>query len=591
MANEVARLAVALDASGVESGASGAASALEGLKSQFQTSSSEVKALEATMKAMQTGASSVDVEAFRSLQDQLTTAKATAAHAAQEFVNLGGSASNLMSKTSTAAGALAQETAAAKAAAASVEALAAAEQSGAKGADGLAKQLNKVSDVAEKVGDIKQKPANLEEMTALAKGALGPMGGVFEKASLITKGIGNGGMAGAAIAAAAAFVVLTSAVVSGYFALAKLAVTSNKVAMERLTKTAKTAEENFQKLFSGVHVEKFVGLVEEVAKMLDESSASAKAVKEILAVMLNPLFDAVGGAGPLIKRFFQGMVIAALLTTVAVLKVKNAFKDTFGSVDMGGIDGLKVALYTGAAVAFGLVAALVALAAIGAVVGVVLGISGAFLLAMFVVPILVCTAAVAAFAVAAVAAFAIVAAAIVVSMALVLWPFIAIGAAIYFAITRFDAIKAAVLDFGAAAVSAAGDLISGLVNGITSGAGAVYSAIKNLAGGAIATLKSMLGIASPSKVFAQLGVHTAAGFADGVDSGSGAVDASVDSMVQVPAASPSGAASKGGPSIVLGPIYINGVKDADELTGGTFARQLAAEIATALDMGAVPVGT
>lgn len=89
----------------------------------------------------------------------------------------------------------------------------------------------------------------------------------------------------------------------------------------------------------------------------------------------------------------------------------------------------------------------------------------------------------------------------------------------------------------------AGGLIDGLVDGISAGAGAVVDAITGVVGGAIDAAKSLLGIASPSKVFAQLGLHTAAGFGEGLDAGGDThVAPSIASMVGAPSA----AASKGG---------------------------------------------
>lgn len=62
-----------------------------------------------------------------------------------------------------------------------------------------------------------------------------------------------------------------------------------------------------------------------------------------------------------------------------------------------------------------------------------------------------------------------------------------------------------------------GAMIDGLVQAIQDGAGAVIEAITGVAGDAVAAAKAVLGIASPSKVFAQLGSYTVQGFAKGVD--------------------------------------------------------------------------
>jgi phage-related protein len=61
------------------------------------------------------------------------------------------------------------------------------------------------------------------------------------------------------------------------------------------------------------------------------------------------------------------------------------------------------------------------------------------------------------------------------------------------------------------------DIIRGLINGITSMIGGVISAITDTVNGAINWAKDTLGIASPSKVFMEIGVDTGAGMVKGLD--------------------------------------------------------------------------
>ena len=65
-------------------------------------------------------------------------------------------------------------------------------------------------------------------------------------------------------------------------------------------------------------------------------------------------------------------------------------------------------------------------------------------------------------------------------------------------------------------IGAGADLIQGLIDGIASMGGAVLDAIGGVVGGAIDWAKSLLGIASPSKVFRQFGGYTMEGFALGI---------------------------------------------------------------------------
>lgn len=69
---------------------------------------------------------------------------------------------------------------------------------------------------------------------------------------------------------------------------------------------------------------------------------------------------------------------------------------------------------------------------------------------------------------------------------------------------------------GSLLLSAGKDLIRGLINGIGAMGSALWDAAKNIAKKAIDAIKSFLGIASPSKVMHQIGIHTGQGFIDGI---------------------------------------------------------------------------
>lgn len=79
-------------------------------------------------------------------------------------------------------------------------------------------------------------------------------------------------------------------------------------------------------------------------------------------------------------------------------------------------------------------------------------------------------------------------------------------------------------------VTIGGQIIQGLINGIKAKASAVVSALKDVVSSAINAAKNALGIASPSKVFAEIGSFTSQGFAVGIESGMRYVTKSVDSL-------------------------------------------------------------
>lgn len=71
------------------------------------------------------------------------------------------------------------------------------------------------------------------------------------------------------------------------------------------------------------------------------------------------------------------------------------------------------------------------------------------------------------------------------------------------------------------------DMVQGLLNGIWSKMGSFGKTLAEIGNGAINRLKSVLGINSPSRVFAQLGSYTMAGFTQGLLGGEGGAQAAL----------------------------------------------------------------
>jgi hypothetical protein len=94
------------------------------------------------------------------------------------------------------------------------------------------------------------------------------------------------------------------------------------------------------------------------------------------------------------------------------------------------------------------------------------------------------------------------------------------------------------------------NILQGLANGITGAAGFVKDAVSNAVKAAIKSAKDLLGIASPSKVFAEIGGFTGEGFAGGVDDSAPDAQAAMTRMVDpAPAAAK---ASEGAPAAAGG---------------------------------------
>jgi len=92
-------------------------------------------------------------------------------------------------------------------------------------------------------------------------------------------------------------------------------------------------------------------------------------------------------------------------------------------------------------------------------------------------------------------------------------------------------------------VTAGADMVAGLVKGILSGSASVINAAKQIAQSAVDAAKSVLGIASPSKVFASIGDDTGAGFVQGVAAQEDAAHDAIRTLTDPKAAAPAGSSS------------------------------------------------
>ena len=106
-------------------------------------------------------------------------------------------------------------------------------------------------------------------------------------------------------------------------------------------------------------------------------------------------------------------------------------------------------------------------------------------------------------------------------------------------------IKSALSNLGSLLTQAGKDLIQGLINGIGSMGSALKNKASNLAGGAIDSIKSKLGIASPSKVMRQVGLWTGEGLIQGIDRMQRGAGRAMSSLVEVPDAPRIGLPSTG----------------------------------------------
>jgi hypothetical protein len=253
--------------------------------------------------------------------------------------------------------------------------------------------------------------------------------------------------------------------------------------MQSLTVQAIKQRESFNALFHGLNVDGFLKAQKEVKDLLSQNTASGRALKQIMTLVLQPFINSATAAQPLIKRFFQGMIIQGQRLVIGFLLVRNQFRKTFGGGDdvVRPIDKMNAALVTGRVVLYSIAAAL---------------------------------------------AFA--------AGALLVWagPALLAGAAIYSLINTAKLLKQLWDEIDWKLLGQA--IWRGIVDGLKAGVSMVTSAAKGIAAAATKTFKSALGISSPSKVFMRMGTEIPAGVAAGVRQGTPTAQASVDNVVRTP---------------------------------------------------------
>jgi len=130
------------------------------------------------------------------------------------------------------------------------------------------------------------------------------------------------------------------------------------------------------------------------------------------------------------------------------------------------------------------------------------------------------------------------------------------------------AILRAIGDLGGLLYGAGQAVVQGFLNGIGSLAGAVADKIKSVVTAPINAAKSVLGIGSPSTVFAQMGRDTVQGYINGIAQMSGAVQPAIAAaMPAIPSLSSAGGSAAGGgaTTVAAGPaVHIENATFTDD---------------------------
>lgn len=242
------------------------------------------------------------------------------------------------------------------------------------------------------------------------------------------------------------------------------------------------AKRNLSNLFAGVKIEGFLEKLHDTLSLLDETTETGKAIRQVFSTALQPFVDMASDGMPIVEGLIYGVVFGVQTLVIWGLKAAIALKSAFGGSSLlKNVDGMKLAFYAGAG-------------AVGLVLGAVTALAGAFVLLGIVIG-------------AALAPFILVAAQVV-GLALT------IGAS-------FTALASEISELFSndLLTDSIEDMIDGAVKGVKDGASKLWEGFKDLAKGAVDAFKGALGIASPSKVFRAESKWIPVGAAKGIEDG------------------------------------------------------------------------
>jgi hypothetical protein len=273
------------------------------------------------------------------------------------------------------------------------------------------------------------------------------------------------------------------------------------VAKQMLGLDAQSArlKKNIGEIFGGLDIEPVLGGLQTLVGFFDKSSASGQALQLVFESVFQPLIDQAQNAAYVVEAFALGFLIGVTKIYIAVKPAIQAVSEFLGFQDSSLSDTLDIAKQAGELIVPVVLSFVGALAAVAAAIGVVIAISVAWTAAIYG----------------------------------------AIAAVVYFSISlvtgiidAFVSVKTFLSEIDLAETGA--NILQGLADGITGAAGAVVSAITGAVGDGITAAKNLLGIASPSKVFAEIGGYTGEGLVQGVEGATSDVQDAFAAMVEPP---------------------------------------------------------
>ena len=282
---------------------------------------------------------------------------------------------------------------------------------------------------------------------------------------------------------------------------------------------------NVSDLFGGLNIDPVLNAMQSLVGLFDRTTESGRAMHTLFTRVFQPLIDQAERAAQVVVGFAIGFLIGLTKVYIALKPAIKAIGEFFGFEDTTLTDVCKLAAKAGEFMAKIFVGVALVVGALAVVIGVVVG--AIFALGVGIVRAILWLIT----ARETVTEFSGVLASAIGNgvTAAVAWlgtlpgkafdAIVGIGSA-------FAGLPAAVAGAMASVIayfssidwgSLGGDILRGLAAGITGAAGVVVNAVKSAIGGAISAAKGLLGIHSPSRVFAGLGENTGEGFVGGVE--------------------------------------------------------------------------
>ena len=478
---------------------------------------------------------------------------------ASKFWQLAGAANALEAKTAGVAEKAAAAQAALLAEGAALDALRAKAGAAQKSQEGVGKALEFAKKTAADPGALSSGLGKVDDLGTALKKLPGPLGNVADgfgdSAEMAKKLLTQLGPVGAAaVAAGIAFAALVLGVAAATAAGLKFGIEMADAKrgvndVLKLSNQTKRFQKLLQDTFGGLKTDKLMQGLAGIINLFDSSTSSGKALKSLFESIFQPIVDFFANHGADFERFFLGIEIGAMKVAIAVKPLVRGFFEFFGSLGLGSADLKEVGKW------FFYVAA--AGAALVAVVGGVLLFALVTLGSLLMAPVVAVMA---------------------------LWG--ALLAFVGWLRSAWNDPMGALLSFANFWNGLGSSLVDGFIAGITGGISRVVSAVTGLGSAAMGALKGALGIASPSKVFAEFGGHTAEGFAQGVEGGTGRAGGALESMVAMPD-QPGGGGGRGGVTVTIENMNVSGA-NAREIAAD-FVGQLTSILeGDALSLGGAP---